>query len=78
MNAVEALSCQELVELVTDYLEGALAPGDLRRFAQNEVAVPRKTLRTIQQHPDFSSLEARRAVDRVGHQHLELIPVLGQ
>ena len=32
MNAVEALSCQELVELVTDYLEGALAPGDLRRF----------------------------------------------
>ena len=26
MNAVEALSCQELVELVTDYLEGALGP----------------------------------------------------
>ncbi len=32
MNALESLSCQELVELVTDYLEGALAPGDLRRF----------------------------------------------
>ena len=28
----EALSCQELVELVTDYLEGALEPADLRRF----------------------------------------------
>jgi len=28
----EALSCQELVELVTDYLEHALEPGDLRRF----------------------------------------------
>jgi anti-sigma factor RsiW len=26
------LSCQELVELVTDYLEGALPPGDQTRF----------------------------------------------
>ena len=32
MPDVEAVSCQELVELVTDYLEGALSPGDLRRF----------------------------------------------
>lgn len=28
----EALSCQELVELVTDYLEGALPADDRRRF----------------------------------------------
>jgi len=28
----EALSCQELVELVTDYLEGALEPADRLRF----------------------------------------------
>ena len=35
MNAVESLSCQELVELVTDYLEGVLAPADLRRFEQH-------------------------------------------
>jgi len=28
----QALSCQELVELVTDYLEGALEPADRRRF----------------------------------------------
>ena len=35
MNTVESLSCQELVELVTDYLEGALAPADLRRFEQH-------------------------------------------
>jgi anti-sigma factor RsiW len=28
----EALSCQELVELVTDYFEGALAPADRTRF----------------------------------------------
>lgn len=26
------MSCKELVELVTDYLEGALSPGDQRRF----------------------------------------------
>lgn len=26
------MSCKELVELVTDYLEGALSPADQRRF----------------------------------------------
>lgn len=26
------LTCQEMVELVTDYLEGALSPGDTARF----------------------------------------------
>jgi anti-sigma factor RsiW len=26
------LTCQELVELVTDYLEGALPPGEVARF----------------------------------------------
>jgi anti-sigma factor RsiW len=29
---VEDLSCQELVELVTDYLDGALAPVQRARF----------------------------------------------
>ena len=29
---VEQLSCQELVELVTDYLEGALSAEDTARF----------------------------------------------
>ena len=28
MSTVEALSCQEVVELVTDYLEGALEPSE--------------------------------------------------
>jgi anti-sigma factor RsiW len=32
---IESLSCQELVELVTDYLEGALGPADLRRFEEH-------------------------------------------
>ena len=35
MNDTEALSCQELVELVTDYLEGALGDSDLRRFERH-------------------------------------------
>lgn len=35
MIDAEALSCQELVELVTDYFEGALSPVDLRRFEEH-------------------------------------------
>ena len=35
MIDVEAFSCQELVELVTDYLEGALSTADLRRFEEH-------------------------------------------
>lgn len=31
-ETVEPLSCQELVELVTDYLEGALSPEEKARF----------------------------------------------
>ena len=31
-NGVQRLSCQELVELVTDYFEGALSPEDVARF----------------------------------------------
>jgi anti-sigma factor RsiW len=35
MTDVVELSCQELVELVTDYLERALEPAALRRFEQH-------------------------------------------
>jgi anti-sigma factor RsiW len=35
MIDTEALSCQELVELVTDYLEGALGERDLRAFEEH-------------------------------------------
>ena len=31
-RAVEPISCQEVVELVTDYLEGAMSPEDVARF----------------------------------------------
>ena len=36
----EDLACQELVELVTDYLEGALAPCRRARFEQHLAACP--------------------------------------
>lgn len=32
MNATAELTCQEFVELVTDYFEGALAPDEMLRF----------------------------------------------
>jgi anti-sigma factor RsiW len=31
-RAAGSLACQELVEIVTDYLEGALSPADVGRF----------------------------------------------
>jgi anti-sigma factor RsiW len=34
------LTCQELVELVTDYFEDALAPGDRERFEAHLAACP--------------------------------------
>jgi anti-sigma factor RsiW len=37
------LSCQELVELVTDYLEGALPARDRRRFDEHIAGCPHCT-----------------------------------
>ena len=31
-QTVEPISCQEVVELVTDYLDGAMSPADVARF----------------------------------------------
>jgi anti-sigma factor RsiW len=31
-QTMEPISCQEVVELVTDYLEGAMSPEDVARF----------------------------------------------
>jgi anti-sigma factor RsiW len=38
--ADEPLSCQELVELVTDYLENALGPADRARFEAHVADCP--------------------------------------
>lgn len=37
------LTCQELVQLVTDYFEGALEPADRARFEAHVAAVPDAT-----------------------------------
>jgi anti-sigma factor RsiW len=37
---VEELSCQELVELVTDYFEGAMAPEERERFEAHVADCP--------------------------------------
>jgi anti-sigma factor RsiW len=37
---MEELSCQELVELVTDYFEGAMAPEERARFDAHVAACP--------------------------------------
>jgi anti-sigma factor RsiW len=31
-QTMEPISCQEVVELVTDYLDGAMSPADVARF----------------------------------------------
>ena len=58
---VQHLTCKELVELVTDYLEGALSPSDHRRFDEHLTTCPycriyleqmRQTIRTLGHLPD--------------------------
>ena len=38
-----SLACQQVVEMVTDYLEGALAPGDRDRFEAHLTGCPHCT-----------------------------------
>ena len=40
MNAPSDLTCQELVELVTDYLEQTLAPAERARFEEHLAGCP--------------------------------------
>ena len=40
MTQSKEVACQELVELITDYLEDALSPGDRRRFEEHLVLCP--------------------------------------
>ena len=49
MIDAEALSCQELVELVTDYLEGALDVGDQTRAFDAHIAGCPDCTRYLQQ-----------------------------
>ena len=55
---VEQLSCQELVELVTDYLEGALSPEETDRFEITSAVAPAA--------PPISSRSGRRSRSPAG------------
>ena len=75
-----------------DELAGAAGIGDARgiesgadeeaaqfgRLAENEITVRSKTLRTVQERLHFRGFQARRAMDRVPHQDLEVVPILRQ
>jgi anti-sigma factor (TIGR02949 family) len=40
MSGVQEMACQELVEVITDYLEGALDAEDRRRFEEHLAGCP--------------------------------------
>ena len=70
-NHVEQLSCQELVELVTDYLEGELPEDQRRRFDQHLATCDgcyayvdqiRQTIRVTGELADGLSPEAEQAL----------------
>jgi anti-sigma factor RsiW len=54
----DELSCQELVELVTDYLEGALAPGERARFEAHLAECPGCEAYLGQMHGTVAALGA--------------------
>ncbi len=52
------LTCRELVELVTDYLEGGLTPADRDRFEEHVLTCP-----SCHAHID----QMRRTIDALGN-----------
>jgi anti-sigma factor RsiW len=62
---VQQLTCKELVELVTDYLEGALSPSDRRRFDEHVATCP-----YCQIYLD----QMRQTIRALGHLPEEVIP----
>ena len=56
--SVPYLTCQELVELVTEYFDGALSTADRARFEEHIMTCP-----PCRAHLD----QMRRTVDVVGH-----------
>lgn len=56
MSLSQEMSCKELVQVINDYLEGALAPADRQRFEEHLAICPgcqtyldqmRQTVRTV-------------------------------
>jgi anti-sigma factor RsiW len=65
MTAHKEMNCKELVELVTDYLEGALPPGDRNRFEKH-----------LRECPDCGTYldQMRQTVRALGRLSEDLVP----
>ena len=63
---MKALTCKEVVELVTRYLDGALDPAELARFDEHLAGC---------EGCDRYLAQFRRTIDSVGHLPAESIPV---
>ena len=68
-STLPEMPCQELVEVVTDYLEGRLSPTDRARFeahiadceyCQSDLEQMRQTIRTLGRIPEDSLSESAR------------------
>ena len=55
MADAQEMTCKELVELVTDYLEGALPAGDRARFDEHLVGCPFCTIYLEQMRATISA-----------------------
>jgi anti-sigma factor RsiW len=60
---VEELSCEELVELVTDYFDGALAPAERARFEAHVASCPGCERHLAQMRTTIALAAASRAVE---------------
>ena len=60
---MDDLSCQELVELVTDYLEGALTPGEHARFDAHLAECPGCDLYVEQMRTTIALVGASATLD---------------
>jgi anti-sigma factor RsiW len=65
MSTAEALTCKEVVELVTDYVEGTLPREERRRFEQHLSACP---------HCDTYLAQMRATIAAVGKLSEDDIP----
>ena len=59
------LTCEELVELVTDYLETALSPADRMRFEEHMMTCP-----SCQAHLD----QMKQTIETVGRLSTDALP----
>jgi len=64
--ATDSLTCAQLVELVTDYFDGALSPADRARFDEHIMTCP-----PCQAHLD----QMRRTIDVLGRISQESLSV---